>query len=373
MKLLIVCGEYFNASNGLSISTQRFVKEFKRLGDEVRILASDRGGKPDYSVSVMKLPLINDIMEQQNYLFAEPDAETARRALEWADLVHVEDPFPLSVVVAKMADKLGIPVTATFHLYPENMTASVPIFDFHLSNRNIMNVFRRVVYQYCAAIQCPTEKVKQRLEKCGYKSKLYVISNGIPSEYITTSAVKERNEQFTVICVGRYSNEKDQATLIKALKKSKHAADIQLILAGRGPKEKKYRSLGEALPNPPRMQFFSQEELKKEVQRADLYIHCANVEIEGMACMEAFAGGTVPIIAESKLSSTSVYALTDKNKYQAGNAEDLADKIDYWFEHLEELPEMRNRYIELAKSLDIEKSAAKVHDMMLEALQNAGR
>ena len=52
MKMLIVCGEYFNQSNGLSISTQRFVKEFVRLGEEVRVLSSDHGGISDYSVPV---------------------------------------------------------------------------------------------------------------------------------------------------------------------------------------------------------------------------------------------------------------------------------------------------------------------------------
>lgn len=369
MKLLIVCSEYFNSSNGLSISTQRFVKEFRKLGDDVRILASDNGGTPDYSVSIMNIPLVDDIMDKQNFHFAEPNFKVAREAIEWADLIHIEDPFPLSVVVAKLANRMGVPITGTFHLYPENMTASVPIFDFSLSNRNIMNVFRRNVYKYCAAIQCPTEKVKKRLEECGYKSKLVVISNGIPSEYIAEEPSDEHNDVFTLISVGRYSNEKDQITLIKALKESAHAEQIQLILAGRGPKEDMYRTMGDSLPLKPIMRFYSQEELHSEVRKADLYVHCANVEIEGMACMEAFAAGTVPIIADSKLSSTSVYALTDKNIYSAGDSVDLAAKIDYWFENRIELSDMSRRYIALAHTLSIEESAKKVHEMMLSVLE----
>ena len=158
MKILIVCGEYFNTSNGLSISTQRFVREFVRLGEEVRVLSSDHGGISDYSVPVMHIPLVDGIMDKQNYHFAKPDADVVEEALSWADIVHIEDPFPLSVQVAKIAHKKGLPITGTYHLYPENMTASVPIFGFKLSNMNIMNVFRWGVYQYCRAIQCPTEK-----------------------------------------------------------------------------------------------------------------------------------------------------------------------------------------------------------------------
>lgn len=254
-------------------------------------------------------------------------------------------------------------------MYPENMTSSVPIFNFKLSNKNIMNVFRWGVYQYCYAIQCPTEKVRDRLKKNGYRSKLYVISNGIPEDCIQEEPGKEKNERFTIISVGRYSNEKDQKTLINAVGASRYAEKIQLILAGRGPLETTYRKLGAQLPNPPIMRFYSQDELRSEIRKADLYVHCANVEIEGMGCMEAFAQGTVPVIAESELSSTSVYALTDKNKYEAGNLEDLVSKIDFWYEHRADLFGMGMEYIELAKSLSIEKSAQKVIRMMKDAIE----
>ncbi len=369
MRILIVCGEYFNSSNGLSLSTQRFVEQFKRLGDEVRVLSSNHGGISEYSVPVMRVPLVDGIMDRQNYHFAKPIASVISEALSWAEIVHIEDPFPLSVETARMASKRGLHITGTFHLYPENMTASVPVFDFPLSNRNIMNVFHWGVYQYCSAIQCPTEKVKERLEMCGYKSNLCVISNGIPLDMIADAPGTERNDRFTVISVGRYSNEKDQMTLMKALRISRHSADIQLILAGKGPLEEKYKAMGQTLPQPPIMRFYAQEVLLQEIRRADLYVHCANVEIEGMGCMEAFAQGTVPLIADSELSSTAAYAITEKNRYQAGNAEELAGKIDFWFEHQDELPAMGQRYIDLAKTLTIEQSTAKVRTMMQEAIR----
>ena len=369
MKILIVCGEYFNKSNGLSISTQRFVKEFARL-EEVRVLSSDHGGVSDYSVPVMHIPLVDGIMDKQNYYFAKPDKDVVEEALSWADIVHIEDPFPLSVQVAKAAHKKGLPITGTYHLYPENMTASVPVFNFKLSNRNIMNVFRWGVYQYCYAIQCPTEKVRERLRSNGYKSKLYVISNGIPTEFIAGAPSTDKNRLFTIISVGRYSNEKDQKTLIRAVGVCRYAADIQLILAGRGPLEDEYKKLGEKLPNMPILRFYNQDDLRREIRRADLYVHCANVEIEGMGCMEAFAQGIVPVIADSKLSSTSEYALSESNQYEAGNLEDLVSKIEYWYEHRDGLYSVGCDYIELAKSLSIEKSAQKVLQMMKEAVES---
>ena len=118
------------------------------------------------------------------------------------------------------------------------------------------------------------------------------------------------------------------------------------------------------------MSFFNQEELRRIIRQADLYVHCATVEIEGMGCMEAFSQGIVPIIADSELSSTAEYALTEKNKYKAGNLEDLISKIEYWYEHRDSLYTLGCEYIELAKSLSIEKSAQKVIRMMKEAIES---
>ena len=93
------------------------------------------------------------------------------------------------------------------------------------------------------------------------------------------------------------------------------------------------------------------------MSQADLVVHCADVEIEGMACMEAFASGCVPVIADSPLSSTVSYALTPNNCFPAKNSEVLAQRIDYWFEHPQELIKMRQKYRKYSKTLSVARSA----------------
>lgn len=56
--------------------------------------------------------------------------------------------------------------------------------------------------------------------------------------------------------MGRYAGEKRQDELIDACAKSRHAREIQVILAGKGPLEKKYRRLAEKLSNPIVMEFY---------------------------------------------------------------------------------------------------------------------
>ena len=146
----------------------------------------------------------------------------------------------------------------------------------------------------------------------------------------------------------------------------KHNQEIKLIFAGKGPLKQEYEKLAAKLPKKPSMKFYAPEQLRKVMSKADLVVHCADVEVEGMACMEAFAAGCVPIIADSPLSSTASYALTEHNLFPAGDSQKLAKQIDYWYENPTKLKKMRQTYREYAKNLTVRKSAEKALNMMRE-------
>ena len=66
---------------------------------------------------------------------------------------------------------------------------------------------------------------------------------------------------------------------------------------------------------------------------ADLYVHTSDAEIEAMSCMEAFACGLVPVIADSPRSATPQFALDERSLFPAGDTDALAERIDWWIEH----------------------------------------
>lgn len=129
---------------------------------------------------------------------------------------------------------------------------------------------------------------------------------------------------FNVLMVGRYAGEKRQDELIDACAKSRHAREIQVILAGKGPLEKKYRRLAEKLPNPIVMEFYEPARLLEILHMADLYVHTSDAEIEAMSCMEAFACGLVPVIADSPRSATPQFALDERSLFPPGDTDALA-------------------------------------------------
>ena len=169
--------------------------------------------------------------------------------------------------------------------------------------------------------------------------------------------------------IGRLSNEKRQDLIFEAISKSKYSDKIQLVLAGKGPKYNKYKKLGEKLVNEPVISFFDKEHLLELLGMTDLYRHSADAEIEAISCIEAFACGIVPIIANSPKSATPQFALDDRSLFKAGNSDDLAKKIDYWIENEAERKQMETKYAEHAENYRIEKSMKKIEGMFEDAIR----
>ena len=89
--------------------------------------------------------------------------------------------------------------------------------------------------------------------------------------------------------------------------------------------------------------------------------------------MEAFAGGLVPVIANSPKSATPQFALDERSLFQAGNSADLAEKIDYWIEHEDERREMELRYSELGKRYSLDGCVRQAEEMFEQAIQENER
>ena len=284
-------------------------------------------------------------------------------------------PSPLAVMGLKHVEKLGIPHTAAFHCQPENITYTLHMGNSRRVNDFVYNRFRDTFFNRFTHIHCPSNMIADQLRCHGYTAQLHVISNGISPEYVYGRAPKEpwMQGRFNVLMVGRYAGEKRQDTLIEACIRCRHAGEIQLILAGKGPLEKKYRKLAESLPNPIVMGFYEPARLLEILHMADLYVHTSDAEIEAMSCMEAFACGLVPVIAESPRSATPQFALDGRSLFPAGDADALAARIDWWIEHPAERREMGLRYAEHAKQYALEASIRQTEEMFRTAIAEAGR
>ena len=370
MKILLVIDTYDTNNNGTSISAQRFAAVLREHGNEVKILTTGKPAPDKFTLKEFKVPVFNDLIHAHGFQFAKVDLDIIREAVAWADVVHCMMPFVLETTTKLIADSMHKPSTAAFHIQPENITSSVGLGKAEWLNDRFYHTFNFLLYQHFSHIHVPSQFMADELIKRGYKAKIHVISNGIDPAFVYTKHPKEPQYEgkIVIVMVGRLSEEKRQDVIINAVPLSKYADRIQLVFAGKGPKYREYVKLGKKLKNPPQFVFLNKPELIHLLAQADLYVHASDMESEAISCIEAFATGLVPVIANSEVSATPQFALDGRSLFVPGWPKDLARAIDWWLDHPEEKARMEHEYAEYAKRYNIDESVRQCEEMFREAI-----
>lgn len=382
MKILFVINSFDTTGNGLAASARRTVQALKKAGEDVRVLSrknpDQNGIQPDYIMPEFDLPWIfGKLVNEEGYAFATPDKKIIQEAVAWADVIHLEEPFPLQAAVCQIAGKMHVPCTCTYHIHPENVFASVGMENSFLINDAMMKIWCRKIFNHCVIMQAPSENAAQRLESYHVKPEIRVISNGIIPTPRPIPSTERKVPPYVIINIGRYSREKNQMLLLKAMHYSKYAQQIQLVFAGKGPYESKLRNAGNQLMEKgilsyqPIMKFMTYEELQKLSVNAELFVHCADIEVEGMSCMETIRNGLVPVIAKGKYTACSQFALNKKSIYPCGDAKALAERIDYWLSDDKRRKSEAEKYLVDTKKYDINQSISQLQKMFHDAYESA--
>lgn len=390
LKLLFVINNLYTRGNGLSASARRTITLLRERGHDVRVLSSGTTEQaqacnftaPEFTLPAMRFPLADAIISAQGYAFAKPKRKVIKQAVAWADVVHLEEPFGLQARTAHVAKRAAKPVLATYHIHPENITATIHLDGLWPLNALLLTSWRRRIYALAQVVQCPSDSVRQRLQRWGMGDKLVTISNGVglaPSkpaagtktEYCAPGgrqvetkqtpgkAQPEGEQVYRLLVVGRFSREKDQATILKAMRHSRYASQIQLVFAGRGPTEKSLRRAASrlvrdgVLKHAPSFNFFDAAGLDAQAEQADLYIHAAFIEVEGLSCLEVLRHGVVPVIAHSPLTATSQFALDAHSRFKARDPKALARAIDYWLSDNDRRQTEAQKYLNIGAHYDI--------------------
>lgn len=380
MKVLIVSNNVYMKGNGVSSAVVALRSRLINKGVDVRVIACENpdkeGPQPDYPLKHYVFPIFEPIIRKNGFRYASIDKHIIREAVSWADVVHLMEGFPFEATTAKIAKQLGKPCVGTYHTFTENITANLGSGKSTFINKLINKWWSSAVYNHCKYVQCPTQTVKEHLEANGYTSELRVITNGIDLSQTPTTISEPSTPPYRILCVGRLSNEKDQTTLIKAIRYSKYADKIELVFAGNGPKANKIKRAARKLyeegvvKHEPTFGFYTLKQLQELAASSWLYVHCAKIEVEVLSCIEAIQQGLVPVIANGRLTATSQFALDEHSTFPTSDYKALAERIDWWIEHPEHRRAMSQRYAESVQKYSAEESTRKIIEMYEMALRS---
>ena len=130
------------------------------------------------------------------------------------------------------------------------------------------------------------------------------------------------------------------------------------------------QKFGDDIPNKPVFLTLPPEELIYYYNIADLYVHAASIEIEGMTILEAMGCGLPLLIADSPKSAAKQFALDEKSLFNFEEVSDLVSKVDYWVENPDKLRKAKEQYLELSSGYRIEYSYEKLVKQYLKIARN---
>lgn len=371
LKIVHVLDLYDQPNNGVATATKRNVKLLRDLGHEVRVLATGEPTADKIVVDEFSLPFFQHLVDAQGFTFAKPDDSKYFEAFKGADIIHFHLPTPFCIEGEKIARQMGITTISSFHLQPQNITYSIGLGKNEKINDRLYSDFHRHFYSKFNYIHAPSQMIANQLAVHDYRPEVRVISNGVSNIFkpIQVDRIKQFEDKFIILMVGRLSGEKRQDLLVEAVKQSKYKDEIQLVFAGQGPEQKNLEEFSKTLPNKPIFNFYSQIDLVKLMNQADLYVHASDAEIEGISCLEAMACGLVPVISDSKLSATNSFALTENSLFTAGDAASLVEKIEFWLENPAVKAVFSKKYAEKADGMRVETTVQNLVKLYRDAIK----
>jgi glycosyltransferase involved in cell wall biosynthesis len=354
MHIAFVTDTYEDGTSGGTLTGVRFVEALRRR-HEVTVLATGAPAPGKVPLPGFQLPI--RAMRENRITFGWPMRSILDPVFAAVDLVHVQMPFYLGMRAARLAVGKGVPLVAGFHVQPENL-----LYNINLRSRSIAawlyRWWNRHFYALADAVVAPSPFAAERLRQYGLRTPIHVISNGARPQRprLARRGDGRRTPPHLLLCVGRLAAEKRQDVVIDAVARCRHRDQVRLVVAGAGPLEDRLRAQAMRRGLPVEFGFVSDERLAQLYDEATLFLHASEVELEGMAVLDALAAGLPVLVADAPDSAASALASGPEFLFRPGDAGDLAARLDHLLDAPDVLAAGARRGLERAVQHDFQRS-----------------
>ena len=374
MVITVVCDVLGKENNGTTVATMNLIRHLKSKGHKVKIVCCDKERAKDKDVYILEkidFGILNSFVDKVGVNISKPNRKVLESAIRGSDVVYIMIPLLAGIMSAKIANELSVPIIAGFHMQAENLTAYFGLSRVKFINKLVYKYIYNHLYKYAKAIHYPTKFIRNEFENSiGKLTPGYVISNGVQSIVKQKNVSKpiEYKDKTIILNIGRYSKEKSQEVIIKAISKSKYKNNIILILLGQGQRGNYYKNLANKLNVNTEFKLVDRKELVDIINYSDMYIHSATIELEGISCLEAMCCGKLTIVSDSLKSATRYFIVDKMCIYNGKNNLELSKLIDYWIENKERKIECENKYLRSDYVLYTRECMVKMEEMINEVI-----
>jgi len=159
--------------------------------------------------------------------------------------------------------------------------------------------------------------------------------------------------------------------IIDAVARCQHRTQVRLVVAGAGHLETSLRKRAKRHGLPVEFGYVSNERLMQLYDEATLFIHAGEVELEGMAVVDAMAAGLPVLVSDAPDSAARAFASGPEFHFRPGDATDLAAHIDRLLENPAALAQGALRSLERSSQHDFQRSTRSLEQLYETVLAQA--
>jgi len=279
------------------------------------------------------------------------------------DIIHIQDHFLISKAVVELNRDFKLPILATNHFMPENITVLVKSVFLKQKLENFLWKGFSKVFNQVDIVTTPTVTgvniIRPHIRP---EIKTIALSSGVdlqrfhPSDDI--EAVKRKYgipDKPALLYAGRLDPEKRIEEIFEAVKLAGEKMDLCCIIVGKGTQSEELKNLTVTMGIEDKViftGFVPDEELPVFYNITRCFIIASNAELLSLVTLQAMASG-MPVIAANAAALTE---LVDGNGYlyEVGNIPALVQSIEYIISDENLYQQMRNRSLELIQKHDIQ-------------------
>ena len=343
MKIVISTDVFYPMINGVAVFSRNLAAGLKKRGHKVLVLAPSTNGEfgvekdEENGVTVVRLSStkmhlypdqINKVPEKKDVLGVKiprlvyknglnvsytPYSEIKKVLDEFQpDIIHNQTPGPIALAVFRYAKKRNIPLVATDHAYPDNLTQQVKLPDLVKSPINkAMNAYFISFLKRSEYATMPTEQAVADLipkNRKHFKVPVEAISNGIDlSRFAKGRANKDIYERYDipkgkpiVLYVGRVDPEKSLDILVDAFTEvHEKIPEAQLVIVGDGTARPMLEKIAKESGTAENVHFLGRivgDDLPQIYRTGTVFAITSKTETQSIVLLEAMATG-LPCVA----------------------------------------------------------------------------
>jgi 1,2-diacylglycerol 3-alpha-glucosyltransferase len=377
MKILLATESYWPNVDGGSIFEHNLVLWLQKQGHQVFVIAPSQTHKyfveEDHGTIVYRMP---SALLFGRFLSSKlPFLRVSRlvKAIK-PDVVHIHNPFFIGFAALWTARKMKIPVVATNHNMPENLTLQFgwlkPLEAF------LTWIFWKYFiwfYNRCNFVTSPTETAINMLVEHKLKTRHQPISNGIDLDKFKPEDKRKCrlskrysiNKNLPVIIyTGRLDGEKRMDVWVNAIPYILKEMNAHFIIGGSGliKKDLEKMVINMKLSKYVTFSGFVEEKDFPHIYHlADIFAISSPAELQSIVTLEAMASGLPIVVARAAALPELVEEGKNGYTFEVNNPKDMADKI---LKIINNNPvKMGKASREFVKRHDYRKSFAKYEDI----------